>query len=182
MTNRAVFLDRDGTINEEVNYLNKEDQVKILPGSAKAIKILNEHGYKVIIITNQSGVARGYLSIQKLEEINKHLKSELLKEGAIIDAIYYCPHHPDEGCDCRKPNTKLLERAAEDLDIDFTSSYIVGDKLNDLKTGKKVGCGTVLVLTGYGKTEFKELEKLDFKPNHIAENLYHAVLWITNNG
>jgi histidinol-phosphate phosphatase family protein len=175
---KAVFLDRDGTINEEVDYLSELEQLMILPRSAEAIKLLNQHGFKTVIVTNQSGVTRGYFSIQKLEEINNHLKNELLKEGAVIDAIYYCPHHPDDGCGCRKPKTGLLENAAEELDIDFASSYIVGDRLNDLGTGKKVKCGTVLVLTGYGADEVKELDKLDFKPDHIAKDLYDAVLWI----
>ena len=101
-----------------------------------------------------------------------------MKESAVIDAVYYCPHHPDDGCDCRKPKTKLLKKASEDFDLDLPSSFIIGDKLNDLKTGKRIGCGTVLVLTGYGIDEAKELDKLKFKPDRIAQNLYDAVLWI----
>ncbi len=175
---KAVFLDRDGTVNEEVNYLSELEQVKILPRSARAIKLLNEHNFKTIIITNQSGVARGYFSIQRLEDINNHLKNELLREGGIIDAIYYCPHHPDEGCSCRKPETGLLEKAAGVFDIDLALSYIIGDRLNDLETGRRVGCGTVLVLTGYGAGEAKEVENWNFQPDHIAQDLHDAVLWI----
>lgn len=178
MTNKAVFLDRDGTINEEVSYLSEVEQVKILPNSAKAIKLLNEHDFKTIIITNQSGVARGYFTSQMLEDINDHLKNELLREGAVIDAIYYCPHHPDDGCDCRKPASGLIEKAAYDFDIDLTSSYIVGDKLIDLETGERVGCRTVLVLTGYGHDEAKKIGKSNIRPEHVAQDLYYAVLWI----
>lgn len=182
MTDKAVFLDRDGTINEEVNYLSKIEQVKILPNSAKAIKLLNENGFKTIITTNQSGVARGYFSIETLEEINNHLKSELLKEGAVIDAIYYCPHHPDDGCHCRKPKTGLIERAKEELDVDLSSSFVVGDKILDLETGRKMGCKTVLVLTGYGYDELKEKEKWEFHPDQIVQDLYEAVIWILGEG
>ncbi|MEE9151983.1 MAG: D-glycero-beta-D-manno-heptose 1,7-bisphosphate 7-phosphatase [Thermoplasmata archaeon] len=182
MTTKAVFLDRDGTINEEVNYLSKVEQVKILPNSAKAIKLLNKEGFKTIIITNQSGVARGYFSVQTLENIDDHLKNELFKEGALIDAIYYCPHHPDDGCACRKPETGLIEKARGDFEIDLSSSFIVGDKLIDLETGYRVGCKNVLILTGYGSNELKEREKWKFQPHHIARDLYDAVMWILGEG
>ena len=178
MTNKAVFLDRDGTINEEVNYLSKVEQIKILPNSPKAIKLLNENGFKVIIITNQSGVARGYFSVQELENIHNHLKNQLLKDGAIIDAVYYCPHHPDDRCDCRKPKTGMIDRAKEEFEIDLSSSFIVGDKLLDLETGHRAGCKTVLVLTGYGSDELKEQKNWKFQPDQIAQNLYDAVMWI----
>jgi histidinol-phosphate phosphatase family protein len=181
MTRRAVFLDRDGTINEEVNYLSDISQVKILPKSAEAIKLLNEHGFIIIIITNQSGVARGYFSEKTLKEIHNHLKSELQKDGAAVDAIYFCPHHPDDGCGCRKPTLGLIKKAVEDWNINLTSSFMVGDKLVDVETGKRAGCQTVLVLTGYGEKEAKEMEKSDTHPDHIAKDLYQAALWIIKN-
>ena len=178
MTSKAVFLDRDGTVNEEVNYLSDIEQVNILPRTAKAIKLLNEQGFLIIIITNQSGVARGYFSIQKLEDLHNHMKNELLREGAKIDDIYYCPHLPNDGCNCRKPRTGLMERAKDAFEIDFTSSYMVGDKLIDLETGKRAGCGTVLVLTGYGADEAKNRAQWGFAPDHIAQDLYDAAIWI----
>ena len=175
---KAVFLDRDGTINEEVSYLSRIDQVKILPRAAKAIKLLKEHGFLAIILTNQSGAARGYFSIQTLEDIHNHLKNELLREGAAIDAIYYCPHHPDAGCSCRKPKTEMIERAKVTFDIDLASSFMIGDRLLDLETGYRVGCRTVLVMTGYGTKEIKEIKKWKFQPDHIAQDLYDAVIYI----
>jgi histidinol-phosphate phosphatase family protein len=182
MSNKAVFLDRDGTINEEVNYLSKIEQLKILPKSAKAIKLLNENKFKVIIITNQSGVAREYFSKETLEDINEHLKNELANEGAQIDAIHYCPHHPEEGCDCRKPRPGMIERAKRKFDLDLSSSFIVGDTINDLETGYNVGCKTVLVLTGYGKRELKEQESWKLQPDYIAQDLLDAVMWIIGEG
>ncbi|UCE37026.1 MAG: D-glycero-beta-D-manno-heptose 1,7-bisphosphate 7-phosphatase [Thermoplasmata archaeon] len=182
MTNKAVFLDRDGTINEEVNYLSKIEQVKILPNSPKAIKLLNENGFKVIVVTNQSGVARGYFSKEDLENVNNHLRDELLNEGAVVDGIYFCPHHPDDGCDCRKPKTGMIVEAKADFDIEVSSSFIVGDKLLDLETGRKMGCKTVLVLTGYGKDELKDKNNWEFTPDYIAEDLLDAVMWIIVEG
>jgi histidinol-phosphate phosphatase family protein len=182
MTSRAVFLDRDGTVNKEVNYLSKIRQLDILPNSAKAIKLLNENNFKVIIITNQSGVAREYFSKETLEDINEHLKNELAKEGAQIDAIYYCPHHPDEGCQCRKPRPGMIESAKKEHDLDLSSSFIVGDTINDLETGYNVGCKTVLVLTGYGKRELKEQENWKLSPDFIAQDLLDAVMWIIGEG
>jgi histidinol-phosphate phosphatase family protein len=182
MSNKAVFLDRDGTINEEVNYLSKIEQLNILANSASAIKILNENDYKVIVITNQSGVSRGYFSKEALEGINEHLKNELANEGAQIDAMYYCPHHPDEGCDCRKPRPGMIEEARSKFDLDLPSSFIVGDTLNDLETGYNVGCKTVLVLTGYGERELNNQDSWKLQPDFIAKDLLDAVMWIIGEG
>jgi D-glycero-D-manno-heptose 1,7-bisphosphate phosphatase len=182
MTSKAVFLDRDGTVNKEVNYLSKIQQLEILPNSAKAIKLLNENNFKVIVITNQSGVARGYFSKETLEEINDHLKGELAKDGAQIDAMYYCPHHPEEGCECRKPRPGMIERAKRKFDLDLSFSFIVGDTINDLETGHNIGCKTVLVLTGYGKRELNEQENWSLQPDFIAQDLLDAVMWIIGEG
>ncbi len=182
MTNKAVFLDRDGTINYEVNYLSSVDQLKILPNSAQAINLLNENDFLVIIITNQSGVARGKFSEEALNEINNELKNKLLKDEAKIDAVYYCPHHPDDGCSCRKPKPGMLKAANEEFGLDLQASYIVGDTLNDLETGHNVGCKTVLVLTGYGEGELKKQENWNFSPDHIARDLLDAVMWIIGEG
>jgi histidinol-phosphate phosphatase family protein len=178
MTERAVFLDRDGTINKEINYLSKKEQVEILPKVPAAIRILNDSGFLVIIITNQSGVARDYFSMETLTDINSHLLDELMKSNAKIDDIFICPHHPDEGCECRKPKIGLMKDAASKYDIDFGSSYMVGDKFTDLRTGKNAGCKTVLVLTGYGKDEMENKGDWEFEPDFIAEDLYEAAILI----
>lgn len=178
MTKKAVFLDRDGTINEEVNYLSKIKQIKILPTVPSAIKLLNENDFLVIIITNQSGIARGYFTEKELEGINSHLVNELSKNGAKINGIFICPHHPDSQCDCRKPKTGLLKEAADEFDLDLSSSYMVGDKYTDLKTGINEGCKTILVKTGYGKGEAEKIGGWDFKPDLVAEDLLEAAKWI----
>jgi histidinol-phosphate phosphatase family protein len=178
MTKKAVFLDRDGTINEEINYLSKIEELKVLPKVPSAIKLLNENGFLVIIITNQSGVARGIFTIGTLNEINEHLINTLRSEGAKIDGIFICPHHPDSGCDCRKPKTGLLKKAALEFKINMSSSYMIGDKYTDLKTGVNSGCKTILVLTGYGREETEKMDDWDFKPDFVAGDLFEAAKWI----
>jgi histidinol-phosphate phosphatase family protein len=180
MTSKAVFLDRDGTICEEVNYLSNIEQVKIYPGVFEAIAKLNKNDLKVIIITNQSGVARGYFTLKSLLDVNDYIVSELKKNGAIIDAIYFCPHHPDSQCGCRKPKTGLIEKAAHDNDLDLSASFMVGDKLIDVETGKRAGCRTVLVLTGYGRKMVEEIDISNIHPDHIAQDLNDAALWIVD--
>ena len=178
MTHKAVFLDRDGTINEEVSYLSSIEQLKIILRAAKAIKVLNDNGFKVIIITNQSGVARGYFSEDTLGQINEHLKAELSKEGATIHAAYYCPHHPDAGCTCRKPNTGNIEKAALEHDLDLTRSYMIGDTMRDMETGFNAKLRTILVLTGYGEEERDKYRDNPRQPDYIAQDLYDAAEWI----
>ena len=145
MGNKAVFLDRDGTIAPDVNYCSCPEDFELFPNTGSAVKLLNEHGFKVIVITNQSGIARGYFTEETLAEIHKKMKTELIKEGAQIDGIYYCPHHPDDNCDCRKPKPKLALQAAKDFDIDLEHSFVVGDLQMDIGLGKAVGCRTIMV-------------------------------------
>jgi len=178
MTHKTVFLDRDGTVNEEVSYLSSIEQLKIIPRAAEAIKLLNENGFKVIVITNQSGVARKYFSEEALRGINEHLGSELLKFGARVDAFYYCPHHPDFGCNCRKPNTGNIKKAAQEHDLDLKESYIVGDTMRDMETGFNADLKTVLVLTGYGAEEREKYMDNPRQPDHVARDLYDAAEWI----
>jgi len=180
--NKAVFLDKDGTISEEAGYLSHYRDLNIFPHSAEAIKLLNEAGYKVIVISNQSGVARGYLGEDMLQAIDKTLQKKLLNRGAILSAIYYCPHHPEYGvypyrqdCACRKPHTGLVEKAARDFDLDLKSSFFVGDHANDVATGRQAGMKTAFVLTGHGQ---EELAELDPKPDFVADDLLGAVKWI----
>ncbi|MFC1559863.1 D-glycero-beta-D-manno-heptose 1,7-bisphosphate 7-phosphatase [Candidatus Margulisiibacteriota bacterium] len=183
--NKAVFLDRDGTINEDTGYLSHPSELKMIPKSAEAIRHLNEAGFKVFTISNQSGVARGYFSEDMLQSIDKKLQKEVLKGGGYIDGIYYCPHHPEHGvhpykmqCECRKPHNGLIKKAAKKFDIDLGHSYMIGDKLTDIQTGKKSGMKTALVLTGRGKKESESKGFGGAKPDHVAKDLYTAVKWV----
>lgn len=166
---RAVFLDRDGVINEKVSYLTEKKDVRLLPGSAEGIKRLNEAEYKVVIVTNQSAVARGMLTEAQLKALNTHLLTLLKKKEAKIDGVYYCPHHPDftGPCTCRKPEAGLLFKAAEELHIDLTKSFMVGDTKEDVKAGRTAGCATILVRTGYGKAQ-EEFASADYVTDDLA--------------
>ncbi len=178
--NAAVFLDRDGTVNEEVGYLSQLEELKLIPGAAEAIRQINESGMKAVVVTNQSGVARGFFTEEFVAKANAQLNEMLRSEGAFIDRFYYCPHHPTEGkdpyriaCPCRKPEPGMLLEAAQDLDIDLTRSYVVGDMLKDLTVAQRVGAKGVLVRTGYGKNIV-----VTDKPAFIANDLREAVEWI----
>ncbi len=176
----AVFLDRDGTVNVEKNYIDDPEDLKLYEGVSDAIKRLNKKGIRVIVVTNQSGVARGYFTEERVLEINEYLKELLANDGASLDGIYYCPHHPefDQTCDCRKPKPGLLIRAADDLQIDLEASYVVGDKLSDLELAGSISAKGVLVLTGYGLEARRNLETGSVVPHFIAKGLKEAVEWI----
>jgi histidinol-phosphate phosphatase family protein len=137
---KAVFLDRDGTIARDVPYCSRPEDFELLPGAAEGIKLLNEHGFKVVIVTNQSGIARGYFTEKMLAEIHDKMITQLAEHGAHVDAIYYCPHHPDSNCDCRKPKPKMVLQAARDLDIDLSQSYVVGDSEMDVELARQADC------------------------------------------
>ncbi len=183
---RAVFLDRDGTINEEVGYVNHLDRFCLLPRAAAGIRLLNEHGYKTVVITNQSGVARGYFPESLVEEVHRKMVELLQREGAHLDGIYYCPHHPHEGdppyrqrCHCRKPATGLVEEAVRKLDLDLRGSYVVGDRGMEMEFAQAIGVEGILVLTGYGKGEWEFLRgRWKATPAYVAEDLYDAARWI----
>ena len=164
----AVFVDRDGTICRDVHYMSSPDQFELLPGVAEGIALLNGLGLKVIVVTNQSGIARGYFTEEDLHRIHQHMIRILSGKGARIDAIYYCPHHPDEGCDCRKPRIGLLLRAAKDFDLDLKSCFVIGDRALDVQAGKNAGCVTILVPSP--ETE----EKVTPEPDYTASNFYEA--------
>lgn len=183
---KAVFLDRDGTINEEVNYLSQEENLRILPNAAEGIKLLKDAGYKVIVISNQSGVARGYFTEEDVQLINRKLSELIMQSGANIDAFYYCPHHPEGAvdkyrrvCHCRKPEPGLFLQAATQLNIDIRKSFIVGDRLSDIQMSETLGARAVLVLTGYGSQEReKYCSELPCALHYIAEDLLDAARWI----
>lgn len=183
--NRVVFLDRDGTICEEVGYLSSVEQMRLIPRSAEAVRLLNQKGYKVVVITNQAGVARGFFPESVLETLHAEMVRQLWEKGAHLDGIYYCPHHPSDGfppyrqeCNCRKPATGLLERAAADLNLDLLSGYMIGDHFSDVECGQRVGAETVLLLTGHGKEALAKRESWLRPPSFIAPDLYEAVLWV----
>jgi D-glycero-D-manno-heptose 1,7-bisphosphate phosphatase len=184
--NRAVFLDRDGTLNEEVGYVNHASRFQVFPWAAEAVRLINQAGYKVIVLTNQSGVARGLFSDSLVHEVHYKLETELNKQGARLDAIYYCPHHPSGRvapycveCDCRKPRPGMVERAQREFDLDLGRCYFVGDRYLDVSLAHTVGARGILVLTGYGLGE-RDYQQMTWprQPDHIAEHLLDAVRWI----
>jgi len=184
--NKAVFLDRDGTVNEEVGYLSDLRQLKLLPGAGAAIRKLNAARIKVVLVTNQSGVARGYFPESFVHDTHELLLRMLGDEGARLDGIYYCPHHPKSGsshytkeCDCRKPATGLLDRAAKDLDIDLGKSFMVGDKWSDVELGQRAGCRSILVRSGHAHGEPGNSRPSHIKdPDFTAHDLAEAADWI----
>ena len=183
---RAVFLDRDGTINTEVGYLNHPDQVELIPRAGAAIKLLNEADFKAIVITNQAGIAKGVVREDLLPAIHQKLTQLLGQEGAAIDAFYYCPHHPEGvveqyriACDCRKPLPGMLLQAARQFSIDLSASYVIGDKSCDMELARNAGAKAVMVLTGYGALEVSRLREAGLlPPDYTAPDLYDAVQWI----
>lgn len=161
---RAVFLDRDGTINVEVQYLCRVEDFQFIPGVPWALRRLKEAGFLLVVVTNQSGIGRGYYDETALHAIHDHMHADLAQYGIDIDACYFCPHHPEHAtgdyrqeCACRKPLPGMLQQAAQDLDIDLSRSYMIGDKLADVEAGLRAGCTSILVLTGYGSGELSRL-------------------------
>jgi len=185
MNNISLFLDRDGTINYEVDYLSSLTDIKLIPGSMEAIKEAKMLGWMVFVVTNQSGIARGILTEEKLSEIHNALQSELRKDHVSIDAFYYCPHHPDIGqsryrkkCMCRKPDIGMLKQAQNDFNVDMTKSFFIGDKMIDIQTGNNCNIKSILVLTGYGNDEYKLCIANNVKIDYVANNLYDAVQYV----
>lgn len=177
---KTVFLDRDGTMNVEVNYLHRPKDLVLIPGTAEAVRLLNEAGYRVVVVTNQAGVARGYYSEEDVVHLHSYMNQLLGVQGAHVDAFYYCPHHPEHGigeykkkCHCRKPETGMFEQAERETPggIDKEQSYMIGDKLLDTEAGRNYGVAGILVGTGYGaEIRKKEQEGYDY----YAENLLEA--------
>lgn len=181
----AVFLDRDGTMIEDVGYLNRVEDIVFYPWTVDAIRALNRGGLPVIVVTNQSGIARGYLTEPILEDIHRAVSHTLAAGGATVDAYYYCPHHAEGSvapyaidCECRKPKRGLVDRAVEALDIDPARSFVVGDKWMDVGLARSIGARAVLVRTGYGAEESR---KPRIAPDVIVDHLAAAASWILRN-
>jgi D,D-heptose 1,7-bisphosphate phosphatase len=189
----AIFLDRDGTINEEAGFLDSLEKLHLIPGVAGAIRMINESGFKAIVVTNQGGVARGIFDEEMVLATHQRLQQMLQEKGAWIDAFFYCPHHPTEGrgiylkdCPCRKPAPGMLLRAKNELMVELEDSWIIGDTLKDIEAGAKVGVKGVLVKTGYGSETAAQLadgtlhseNAILYRPIKITADLEEAVLWI----
>lgn len=186
MKKAAVFLDRDGTINEQMGYINHLSRFHLLPGVAEAIGLLNARSVPVFVVTNQSGLARGYFPESLLDEVHAAMVERLHAGGARIDGLYVCPHHPEakeeryrQDCPCRKPKPGLFLRAAAEHGIDLARSYVVGDRWSDLKAAAACGAKGVLVLTGYGRGDYQFIGPgQTIQPDFVAEDLRAAVDWI----
>jgi D-glycero-D-manno-heptose 1,7-bisphosphate phosphatase len=188
MKRPAVFIDRDGTISEEVGYVNHPSRFRLFSYSSEAVRILNNNGWLAILITNQAGVARGYFSEDVIVKVHDQLKRDL--ENAQLDAIYYCAHHPTVGeppyrfdCDCRKPKPGLIHCAAKDFEIDLGASWMVGDRYGDVELARNAGLHSAFVLSGYGRGEW-EYQRRSWKnePELVCETLLEAVKMIVNSG
>lgn len=187
MSRPAVFLDRDGTVCREVGYVNHPSRLELMPDAGEAIRRLNSAGVAVVIATNQAGIARGYFPEHVLHETHQRLHALLAAQGARLDGIYACVHHPETGepgfrtdCDCRKPKAGLLLDAARDLDLDLSQSAMVGDSFRDVGAGKNAGVAhTVMLRTGYGQGELLwKSAHTSFWPDHVADTLGDAIAWI----
>ncbi|MEP6637242.1 MAG: HAD family hydrolase [Acidobacteriota bacterium] len=187
MKQRAVFIDRDGTISEEVGYINHPSRFRVFPYSAPAIKLLNDAGWLAVVITNQAGVARGYFSEAMIQTVHQALRQDLEAQGAKLDAIYYCAHHPSVGdppyrldCDCRKPKPGLVWQAAREMNIDLEASWMVGDRYSDIEMARNAGVRSAFVLSGYGRGEWEHQQgDWNQQPDLITEDLLEAVTIIT---
>lgn len=182
---KVIFLDRDGTINTEVNYLYKPEELVIIDGVAEAVKKWRADGFKIVVITNQAGVARGYYTEEDVNNLHEYLNNELKKQGACIDKFIYCPHHPENGigeykkdCECRKPKPGMFHMAEEYFNIDKAHSYMIGDKLADTQAGHNYGIVSILVGSGYGAMMKEKGSTSDY--DFYAEALCDAVEWIEN--
>ena len=186
MNRRALLIDRDGTVCEDVGYLDDPERLQLLPGAAAALAQAALAGFQTVLITNQAGVGHGRFDELRLDEIHDRLRELLAAEGARLDGIYYCPHHPEAAlaryrldCACRKPKPGMLLRARDEMGIDLGSSYVVGDHLRDIEAGSRAGATSILVLTGHGRKMWSsEAPPSAAAPAHVADDLREAVDWI----
>ncbi len=174
-THRAVFLDRDGVLMEDNNYVGQLERVQIIPAAFEALRRLQQAGFALFVVTNQSGIGRGYFTRDHVEIVHNHLNKQFAAHGIRIDRYYVCPHHPDDNCDCRKPSPKSLRDAAKEFHLDLAGCYMIGDRASDIKAGHNAGVKTILVLTGAGKQTHAEAK---VTPDHVAADISAAADWI----
>jgi histidinol-phosphate phosphatase family protein len=177
--NKAVFIDRDGTLVHERHYLRRVRDLRLFADAVLALKKLKQAGFKIILVTNQSGIGRGYLTEKKLLQIHAVLEKRLAAAGVALDAIYYCPHHPDAVCGCRKPKLGMVEQARKRFHLDLKRSFTIGDHTGDVNLGQAMGGTAIFVLTGHGREEYPKLKAKGAKPDYIAKNLLSAARYIT---
>ena len=183
MLNKVVFLDRDGTINRDSpDYIKSREAFEFLPGSLEAIKNLTHHGFVIIVVTNQSAVPRKLISLEELEFVHNMMAQTVALNGGEIKDVFYCPHMPDDGCDCRKPEPGLIYQAREKYEIDLTAAVMVGDSAKDIECARNAGCGkAVLVESGLRDDVSEELKSKQIIPDYVAEDLLVAAEWIVAN-
>lgn len=169
----AVFLDRDGTVSRYVEYCRRPEDLHVLPGAGEAIRRLNRAGLAVVVVTNQSAIGRGWLTQETLDAIHQKMQQQLRRHRAVLDAIYVCPHHPEDGCACRKPRTAMFQQAAAELGLSLTGSYAIGDRLLDVQSGQAAECTTILVRSGHAPEPANGVV-----PDYKAASLAEAVDWI----
>lgn len=181
----AIFFDRDGTLNEEIGYAKDPARIRLLPGAPEAVAIARQAGFLTVIISNQSGIARGLMSEDQAQSVNRRVVELLLAFGSTIDGVYYCPHHPQGkvekfsiACACRKPQPGLLQQAASELGINLKESFVIGDKASDVESAAAAGAMGILVRTGYGNDQADEILRLRIKVAHTADGVQQAVEWI----
>jgi len=174
---KAIILDRDGTLIDDPGYVHKIEDFKLIDGVIEGLGLL-KNDFKFFVITNQSGIGRRFFTLKDFEKFNNHLMGVLKKNNITIQKTYICHHHPDDKCDCRKPSTKFIKQAAKEFDIDLENSWVIGNHPHDIEMGKNAGCKTIYVLTGHGKEHKDELK---IKPNFIMDNLYEASKIILEN-
>ncbi len=178
-TNIAVFVDRDGTLNEDHGYVTSPEQLVVFPGVLQALARLNQLGVRVILLTNQSAIGRGFMTAQDFQRIHQKLEDLLSAQDGKLDAVYYCPHHPDEGCACRKPNIAMIQEAAEYFSLDLSLCYVVGDKCSDLEAAHRAGAQGLLVMSSdYSDAAVRGHDAGQFSIAHVAESFVQAVDWI----
>lgn len=190
---KTIFLDRDGVINTNPpnkGYVRRWSEFSFLPNALKAIRDLTENGYRIIVITNQAGIGKGLFSEDNLKDIHARMVTEITDAGGRIDAVYYCPHHPEAGCECRKPKPGMLRRAADEHRIELSSAYLIGDSTTDIEAGRRAGTRTLLVLTGHGQESYHHYIRAiphrgphenGCHPEKIFTNLYAATHWLRKN-
>lgn len=184
MATRAVFLDRDGTLVEEAGYITRIERLEFFPWSRDAVRLLNRAGFRVIVTTNQAGVARGYCDEPFVQRAHAYLDEQIRLGGGLVDGFYYCPHHPEASvqeyrrrCDCRKPAPGMFLQAAREHDIELSQSFAIGDRWSDAEAAERAGVTAVMVLSGYGATEITK-PRPGVTPAHVAETLIDATTWI----